>query len=71
MLKYNSDFWHDPAYAEMLAVMQEGFTGYASGQVADPLHALKYVACKQQQILYDEGTAKTGPSGACSGIRLL
>ncbi len=71
MLQYNSDFWHDPAYAAMLAVMQEGFTSFASGQVSDPLHALKYVACKQQQILFDEGTAKTAPTGACSGIQLL
>jgi hypothetical protein len=55
----------------MLAVMQEGFTSFASGQVSDPLHALKYVACKQQEILFDAGTAKTVPTAACSGIRLL
>ena len=70
MLQRSSDFWHDPRYSEMLSVQQEAFTGYMAGQVADPLHALKYVACKQQAILYDEGTAQTAPGGACSGIRL-
>ena len=70
MLQRSSDFWHDPRYSEMLSIQQEAFTGYMAGQVADPLHALKYVACKQQAILYDEGTAQTAPSGACSGIRL-
>jgi multiple sugar transport system substrate-binding protein len=70
MLQRSSDFWHDPKYAEMLTVQQEAFTGYMTGQIADPAHALKYAACRQQAILYDEGTAQKAASGACSGIRL-
>ncbi len=70
MLERSSDFWHDPKYAEMLSVQQEAWTGYMTGQIADPMHALQYVACKQQAILFDEGTAQQQPTSACSGIRL-
>jgi hypothetical protein len=41
-----------------------------TGELKDPAHVLKYIACKQQGILYDEGTANNAPSGSCSGIRL-
>ncbi|MDQ0467759.1 extracellular solute-binding protein [Labrys wisconsinensis] len=64
------DFWHDPKYSEMLAVQQEGFTSYLTGQTASAKQALDYVACQQQQILYDSGTAKTEPTGVCGSISL-
>lgn len=70
MLNRSTDFWHDPKYSEMLAVQQEAFTAYATGQISDPAHALAYTACKQQGILFDSGTASTEPTGVCSGIRL-
>jgi multiple sugar transport system substrate-binding protein len=70
MLQRSTDFWHDPRYAEMLATQQEGWNGYMTGEYKDPAHVLKYIACKQQGILYDEGTANDAPSGSCSGIRL-
>jgi len=70
MLPRSSDFWHDAKYSEMLAVQQEAFTAYATGQISDPVHALAYTACKQQDILFDSGTASKQPTGACSGIRL-
>jgi multiple sugar transport system substrate-binding protein len=70
MLQHSSDFWHDPKYSEMLSVQQEAFTGYMAGQVKDPMHALQYIACKQQAILYDEGVAEKAPTGSCSGVVL-
>jgi len=70
MLFHSSDFWHDPKYSEMLSDQQEAFTGYYTGQIKNPLHALQWVACQQQKTLYDEGTAQKAPTGACSGIRL-
>ena len=70
MLQHSSDFWHDPKYSQMLSVQQEAFTGYMAGQVKDPMHALQYIACKQQAILYDEGVAEKAPTGSCSGVVL-
>ncbi len=70
MLQHSSDFWHDPRYSEMLSAQQEAFTGYMAGQIKDPMHALQYIACKQQGILYDEGVAEKAASGSCSGIVL-
>ncbi|MGH7101315.1 MAG: ABC transporter substrate-binding protein [Acetobacteraceae bacterium] len=70
MLLRSSDFWHDPKYSEMLSDQQDAFTGYYTGQIKDPLHALQWTACQQQKILYDEGTATKAPTGACRGIRL-
>ncbi|PJF23661.1 MAG: sugar ABC transporter substrate-binding protein, partial [Phototrophicales bacterium] len=46
------DFWHEPNYSEMLAVQQEGFTAFVSGQVNDPMNTLSWIACRQQAILY-------------------
>lgn len=60
------DFWHHPKYAEMLAVQQEAFTSYMTGQTSDPKQALDYAACAQQQILYDFGTTSTAPTSACA-----
>ena len=56
------DFWHDPNYAEMLAVQQEAFNGFLTDTVTDPMEALKYVAIKQQGILYDAGSTDIEPS---------
>ena len=64
------DFWHHPKYAEMLAVQQEAFTSYMTGQTSDPMQALTYAACNQQSILYDFGTAQTPPSSNCATLTL-
>lgn len=53
------DFWHLPEYAELLAVQQEAYSAYASGQVKDPKRVLDYIAAKQQQILFDKGRTQT------------
>jgi multiple sugar transport system substrate-binding protein len=66
----SQDFWHDPKYSEMLAIQQEGFTSYMTGQTADAKQALDYIACQQQQILYDAGTSKKEPSGMCGSTSL-
>jgi len=63
------DFWHHPKYSEMLSVQQEAFTSYATGGEKDPLKTLETVACKQQQILYDAGTAKNAPPAACASVK--
>jgi multiple sugar transport system substrate-binding protein len=64
------DFWHDPNYAEMLAAQQEAFNGYVTGVVGDPMSALKYAACTQQQILFDGGRTSIEPSDACADVTL-
>jgi len=70
MLSHSSDFWHDPAYADLLSTQQQAFTAFATNQVQDPAKALHYTACRQQAILFDAGTAQKAASSACSGIRL-
>jgi multiple sugar transport system substrate-binding protein len=64
------DFWHEPNYAEMLAVQQEGWTAYASGQVTDATNTLNWIACQQQKILFDNGRSETAPPAECDGINL-
>lgn len=66
----SQDFWHDPKYSEMLALQQEGFTSFMTGQSKSAQGVLDYIACGQQQILFDEGTAKTQPSDKCSNVSL-
>lgn len=70
MLGNSSDFWHDPAYADLLSTQQEAFTAFATNQVQDPQTALRYTACRQQKTLFDAGTAQKAPSAACAGVRL-
>lgn len=71
MLRGNSrDFWHDPNYAEMLAAQQEAFSAYVTGAVEDPMQALKYAACTQQQILFDGERTDIEPSDACADVTL-
>lgn len=55
------DFWHHPKYAEMLALQQEGFSAYVTGQNDDAKAVLDYIACGQQQILADVGNAPAVP----------
>lgn len=55
------DFWHEPKYAELLAVQQEGFTAYASGIVSDPKNTLDWIALQQQKIMYDAGRTDIAP----------
>ena len=55
------DFWHHPQYAEMLALQQEGFSAFITGQNNDARAVLDYIACGQQQILADVGDAPDVP----------
>lgn len=64
------DFWHEPNYAEMLAVQQEGWTAYASGQVTDAANTLNWIACQQQKILYDNGRSEIAPPAECENVSL-
>lgn len=64
------DFWHHPKYAEMLSLQQEGFSSFMTGQSTDAAGVLAYIACGQQQILNDAGTAATAPTDACSSTSL-
>ena len=65
------DFWHDPKYSEMLALQQEGFTSFMTGQTASAARALDYIACGQQQILHDEGARQDGSlRQVCFGLSL-
>ena len=64
------DFWHDPNYSEMLAAQQEAFNGYMADIVTDPMQALKYAACTQQGILYDDERTEIEPSDSCADVTL-
>lgn len=66
----SQDFWHLPEYAEMLAVQQEAFNGYAAGTVASAKDALEYAAAKQQQILFNAGRTTTPPPENVDSLRL-
>lgn len=66
----SQDFWHLPEYAEMLAVQQEAFNGYATGQVKSAKDALEYAAAKQQQILFKAGRTKTEPPANVDTLKL-
>ena len=71
MMQGNSrDFWHDPNYSEMLAAQQEAFSSYMTDIVTDPMQALKYAACKQQEILFDGGRTDVEPSDSCFDVTL-
>ena len=64
------DFWHEPTYAEMLAIQQEGWTAYAAGQVTDAANTLNWIACQQQEILFDSGRTETPAPAECADITL-
>jgi hypothetical protein len=54
----------------MLAVQQEAFNGYATGQVKTAAAALEYAAAKQQQILFKAGRTKTEPPANVDSLKL-
>lgn len=64
------DFWHEPNYSELLAVQQEGWTAYASGQVDDAMNTLEWIACQQQEILYNAGRSDVAPPDSCYDVQL-
>jgi multiple sugar transport system substrate-binding protein len=64
------DFWHEPNYSEMLAVQQEGFTAYVSGQVDDAVNVLEWIACRQQSILYENMRTDVAPPDSCDDVTL-
>ncbi|MDQ3466992.1 MAG: sugar ABC transporter substrate-binding protein, partial [Chloroflexota bacterium] len=64
------DFWHDPNYSEMLSEQQEAFSAYVTDIVTDPMVALKYAACRQQEILYDAERTEIEPSDDCADVSL-
>ena len=70
MLTRSRDFWHDPNYAEMLAVQQEAWSAYMTDVIDDPMLALKYTACQQQEILYDAERTEIEPSGECADVSI-
>lgn len=70
MLGHSRDFWHNPKYAEMLALQQEGFSSFMTGQSADASAVLNYIACGQQQILAEAGYSTIMPSDSCATARL-
>ena len=49
------DFWHLPEYAELLAIQQEAYNGYAAGQYSDAQRVLDYIAVKQQEVMIEAG----------------
>ncbi|MEA2530866.1 MAG: multiple sugar transport system substrate-binding protein [Thermomicrobiales bacterium] len=67
---HSRDFWHDPNYAEMLSAQQEAFSAYVTDVVSDPMTALKYAACTQQQILFDGERTTIEPSDSCADVTL-
>jgi len=66
----SKDFWHVPEYATMLAVSQEAFNAYATGQITSAKAALDYVAAKQQAILFDAGRTTTAPPKGTAEMKL-
>ena len=53
------DFWHLPEYAELLAIQQEAYSGYVSGQFTDAKAVLNSIAAKQQALLLEKGRTTT------------
>ena len=68
--KISRDFWHDPKYAELLAVQQDAFRAYITGQIDDPALALEYAACQQQKILFESGKSQIAPPHSCTRVSL-
>jgi multiple sugar transport system substrate-binding protein len=64
------DFWHVPEYAQMLAVQQEAWNGYAAGTVSSAADALEYTAAKQQEILYNSGRSTEPPPEGTASLTL-
>ena len=64
------DFWHVSKYSELLAVQQEGWTAFASGQVTDAKNTLEWIACQQQQIMFDSSLSQIAPPDTCKNVKL-
>lgn len=62
------DFWHEPNYQEMLALQQEAFTAYAAGDTDNAMRVLEWVACQQQEILFNNGRSEVEPPEECDDI---
>lgn len=65
------DFWHLPEYAELLAIQQEAYSAYASGQVNDPKRVLDYIAGRQQALLFEKGRTQTPPPDELRNLTLM
>jgi len=65
------DFWHEPKYSEMLAIQQEGWTAFASGQVTDAKNTLEWIACEQQKIMFEAGRSEIAPPDTCKAVKLV
>ena len=63
------DFWHEPTYSQMLAVQQEGWTGFASDSYKDAAKVLEYIACEQQKIQFEAGRTKIAPPDSCKNAK--
>ncbi len=62
------DFWHLPEYAELLAIQQEAYNGYAAGQYSDPQRVLDYIAVKQQEVMIESGRCEVPIPDDLKGI---
>ena len=63
------DFWHLPEYANLLAIQQEAYSGYASGQYKDAKSVLDSIAVKQQTALLESGKAKSPIPDALKNVQ--
>jgi multiple sugar transport system substrate-binding protein len=66
----SQDFWHEPEYSQMLAIQQEAWNAYATGQVTSAKAALDYTAAKQQEILYNAGRTQEPPPEGTANLTL-
>lgn len=66
----SQDFWKDPNYSEMLAVQQEAWTAFATGQIDDAELAMEWTACRQQEILFNSGSSEVAPPDSCADVTL-
>lgn len=64
------DFWHLPEYAELLAIQQEAYNGFAAGQYTDAKKVLDFIAVKQQELLLSKGRTKVAIPDDLKGITL-
>jgi multiple sugar transport system substrate-binding protein len=63
------DFWHLPEYAELLAIQQEAYNGYAARQYNDAKSVLDYIAAKQQALLFEKGRTSTPVPDALKNVQ--
>lgn len=63
------DFWHLPEYAELLAIQQEAYNGYAARQFNDAKSVLDSIAAKQQALLFEKGRTSTPVPDALKNVQ--